>query len=204
MAIMLQNSHFARLPFNEELSKRFLDDYLKSLDFQRLYFTQQDVDRFSAEYGERLHTLLLQGTAWRPPPTSTGPLNNGSRTRVAQAELCSRRTSISPPMRNGADEPQERALAEKRGRRRDLWRLQIKEAVLAESLRREMLSKLATEQGKPDPGSDDRSPKEKVSLRYKRFLSSVKDVDEEEIANYFLSAVARSYDPHTDYMSSAR
>jgi carboxyl-terminal processing protease len=26
-------------------------------------------------------------------------------------------------------------------------------------------------------------------------------VDEEEIANYFLSSVARSYDPHTDYMS---
>jgi carboxyl-terminal processing protease len=55
--------------------------------------------------------------------------------------------------------------------------------------------------GKADPGSDDRSPKEKVSLRYKRFLASVKDVDEEEIANYFLSAVARAYDPHTDYMS---
>ena len=47
----------------------------------------------------------------------------------------------------------------------------------------------------------DRSPKEKVSLRYKRFLNSVKDVDDEEIANYFLSSVARAYDPHTDYMS---
>jgi carboxyl-terminal processing protease len=82
-----------------------------------------------------------------------------------------------------------------------LWSLQIKEAVLAEVLRRELLTRLAKEQGKADPGSDDRSPKEKVSLRYKRFLSSVKDVDDEEVANYFLSAVARAYDPHTDYMS---
>jgi carboxyl-terminal processing protease len=29
----------------------------------------------------------------------------------------------------------------------------------------------------------------------------VQDVDDEDIANYFLSAVARAYDPHTDYMS---
>ncbi len=60
---------------------------------------------------------------------------------------------------------------------------------------------LAKEQGKENPGSDDRSPKEKIALRYERFLRTVTDVDEEDIANYFLSAVARAYDPHTDYMS---
>ena len=72
---------------------------------------------------------------------------------------------------------------------------------MGEVLRREMLAKLAKEQGKAAPANDDRSPQEKISLRYKRFLASVKDVDDEEIANYFLSAVARAYDPHTDYMS---
>jgi carboxyl-terminal processing protease len=83
----------------------------------------------------------------------------------------------------------------------DLWNLQIKEAVLAEVLRRETLTKLAKEQGKADPGKEDRCPKDKIALRYKRFLASVKDVDDDEVANYFLSAVARAYDPHTDYMS---
>ena len=38
----------------------------------------------------------------------------------------------------------------------ELWRLQIKEAVLAEVLRREMLTKLAKEQGKA--GSGQRRP----------------------------------------------
>ncbi|MEI6514318.1 MAG: tail-specific protease, partial [bacterium] len=61
MAIMLQNSHFARLPFNAELSQRFLADYLKDLDFQRLYFTQEDVDEFNIKYGDQLHSLLLSG-----------------------------------------------------------------------------------------------------------------------------------------------
>jgi len=202
MAIMLQNSHFARLPFNEELSHRFLDDYLKDLDFQRLYFTQQDVDHFNADYGGRLHTLLLQGNSMEPAKEIYRVFEKRVEERVALTDkllaepdfdftkneevMLSRKDAVWPK------DDKEAA---------DLWRRQIKEAVLAEVLRREMLTKLAKEQKKLDPGRDDRSPKEKVALRYKRFLSSVKDVDDEEIANYFLSSIARAYDPHTDYMS---
>ncbi len=202
MAIMLQNSHFARLPFNAELSQRFLDDYLKDLDFQRLYFTQEDVDGFKAKYGEQLHTLLLHGNSM-PAATEiyrvfekrveervalTEKLLNGADFDFSTNEsvMLSRKDAAWP--RNDKEAP-------------ELWRLQIKEAVLGEILRRELLAKLSKEQGKPDPGVADRSPKEKVSLRYKRFLNSVKDVDDEEIANYFLSSIARAYDPHTDYMS---
>lgn len=202
MAIMLQNSHFARLPFNEELSRRFLDDYLRDLDSQRLYFTQQDVDRFTADYGDRLHTLLLQGNSMTAAAEIYRLFEKRVEERVAQAGKLldgddfdfTGGESVMLSRKNAPWPKDDKEAA-------DLWRRQIKEAVLAEVLRREMLTKLAKEQGKPDPGSDDRSPKQKVSLRYKRFLSSVKDVDDEEIANYFLSAVARSYDPHTDYMS---
>jgi carboxyl-terminal processing protease len=202
MAIMLQNSHFARLPFNEELSKRFLDDYLKDLDFQRLYFTQQDVDQFTASYGDNLHNLLLQGNSMPAATEIYRVFEKRVEERVTQAEKLlggddfdfSSDESVMLTRKNAPWPKDEKEAAE-------LWRKQIKEAVLSEVLRREMLTKLAKEQGKSDPGSNDRSPKEKVSLRYKRFLSSVKDVDDEEIANYFLSSVARAYDPHTDYMS---
>jgi carboxyl-terminal processing protease len=60
---------------------------------------------------------------------------------------------------------------------------------------------LAKEQGKDDPNADNLDPKKKVSLRYKRLLTSIQDVDNEDVANYFLSAVAAAFDPHTDYMS---
>ncbi|MCU0778010.1 MAG: carboxy terminal-processing peptidase, partial [Akkermansiaceae bacterium] len=193
---------FARLPFNEELSRRFLADYLSDLDFQRLYFTQQDVDRFAAEYGDRLHTLLLQGNSMTPAIEIYRLFEQRVEERVALAEKIlndgdfdfTKNEEVMMTRKN-APWPRDRAEAE------ELWRLQIKEAVLSEILRREMLAKLAKEQKKEDPGLDDRSPTDKVSLRYKRFLSSVKDVDDEEIANYFLSAVSRAYDPHTDYMS---
>ena len=202
MAIMLQNSHFARLPFNAELSQRFLDDYLTDLDSQRLYFTQEDVDGFEAVYGNQLHTLLLHGNSIPAATEIYRVFEKRVEERVELAEKLLKDdgfdfTKDEAVMLTRKDAPwpkDDKAAAEQ-------WRLQIKEAVLGETLRRELVAKLAKEQGKPDPGTDDRSPKEKVSLRYKRFLASVKDVDEEEIANYFLSSVARAYDPHTDYMS---
>ena len=202
MAIMLQNSHFARLPFNPELSHRFLDDYLKDLDFQRLYFTQEDVDGFNEKYGDNLHALLLHGSSIPAATEIYRVFQQRVEQRIALSEEMLKGdafdfTKNESVMMSRKDAPwpaNEKVASE-------LWRLQIKEAVLGETLRRELLTKYAKEQGKPDPGAADRDPKEKVSLRYKRFLNSVKDVDDEEISNYFLSAVARAYDPHTDYMS---
>jgi carboxyl-terminal processing protease len=201
MAIMLQNSHFARLPYNAELSRKFFDDYLKDLDNQKLYFTQEDVNGFSEKYGDRLHTLLLRGESMDPATEIYAVFKERVASRVAQAEellkgefdftgdeavMMSRKEASWPKNEKAAKEA---------------WAKQIKEAVLAETLRREMITRMAKEQDKPDPGADDLDPREKVSLRYKRLLSSVEDVDDEDVANYFLSAVARAYDPHTDYMS---
>ncbi len=202
MAIMLQNSHFARLPFNEELSKRFLTDYLGDLDSQKLYFTQEDVNHFNADYGDKLHTLLLQGNCMPVATEIYDLFKKRVQARVAQTQ----KLLDGPDFDFSADESVMMSRKDAVWPRNEkeaatLWRKQICEAVLAETLRREMLTKLAKEQGKPDPGSDDRSPKQKIALRYKRFLGSVEDVDDEEVANYFLSAVARAYDPHTDYMS---
>ena len=202
MAIMLQNSHFARLTFNAELSKRFLDDYLKDLDFQKLYFTQEDVDVFNVKYGDQLHNLLLHGKSMTPATEIYQLFQKRVEERVALTETLLKGENFDFTKDESVMLSRKDATWPKNAKdAAELWRLQIKEAVLSETLRRELLTKLSKEQGKPDPGTDDRSPKDKVSLRYKRFLKSVKDVDDEEVANYFLSAVARAYDPHTDYMS---
>lgn len=201
MAIMLQNSHFARLPYNAELSSKFFDDYLKSLDFQKVYFTQQDVDGFHAKYGDRLHTLLLQGASMEPAQEIYAVFRERVAERIGHAQEMLKGefdfTGGESVMMSRKDASWSRDEQEAR----EVWAKQIKEAVLSETLRRETITRLAKEQGKPDPGADDADPREKVSLRYKRLLASVQDVDDEDIANYFLSAVSRAYDPHTDYMS---
>ncbi len=202
MAIMLQNSHFARLPFNEALSQRFLEDYLGDLDGARMYFTQEDVDRFRRSYGNRLHLMLIQGECMRPATEIYKVFRERVESRISYAQELLKENNFdftveSSVMRSRKDAPwpADEAAA------REAWRLHITEAVLSETLRREAIERLAKEQGKENPVNGDRSPTEKVSLRYERLLHTVTDTDEEDWANYFLSAVARAYDPHTDYMS---
>jgi carboxyl-terminal processing protease len=202
MAITLQNNHFLRIPFDKELSQRILTGFLRDLDYQRLYFTQQDVDGFRAKYGDNLHTLLLEKKCMVPAEEIYGVFVKRVESRVALTEKLLKDNNFDfttdqsvARTRKEAPWPKDEAEAN------ELWTLQVREAVLSEVLRRNLLSKMAKEQGKPDPKQGDREPKDKIGLRYKRFLSSVKDVDSEDIANYFLSAVSTTYDPHTDYMS---
>ncbi|MFU8893358.1 MAG: carboxy terminal-processing peptidase [Luteolibacter sp.] len=203
MAIMLQNSHFARLPYDAELGRRFLSDYLSDLDNQRLYFTQADVEDFEAKYADKLHQLLVRGNAMAPAVEIYELFRQRVAERVAYTEALLEKNAFDfetdqtfDLTRKDASWPVDAAEA------RRLWQLQTQGDMLSETLRRETITRLAAEQGKADPGVKDRSPREKISLRYQRFLNTINDADEEEIANYFLSSIARAYDPHTDYMSA--
>ena len=84
----------------------------------------------------------------------------------------------------------------------EIWKRQIEEALLSEILRRDAVKRLAEEQGKKNPLASEKSPEEKIAQRYDRFHRSIGEADEEDVANYFLSAVAAAHDPHTDYMST--
>lgn len=202
MAIMLQNSHFARLPFMQ-LGERFLDSYLRDLDSGRMYFTQADVDRFKKEYGAQLSSMLLQEDSMRAAQDIYAVFRQRVEARVADAKrmLEEEEFDFSQPghierTRKDAPWPKDEEEA------KSLWRKQIKEALLSETLRRDMIAKMAAEQGKENPVKNDKDPKEKIALRYERILHSVtKDIDAEDVAAIFLSSVARSFDPHTDYMS---
>ncbi|MDB6077867.1 MAG: carboxyl-terminal protease [Akkermansiaceae bacterium] len=203
MSIMLQNNHFAKLPFSE-LSGRFLDDYLKTLDSGKVYFTQQDVDRFKKDYGDSLAKLLLEEDSMK----AAKDIYDTFRTRVTARVTEAKRLLATEQFDFTKDEAislsrKKASWPKDEGEAMDIWRKQVKEAMLSETLRREMIAKLAKEQGKPDPTAKDKDPKEKLALRYERFLRSVTtDVDSDDVAAMFLSAVARSFDPHTDYMSA--
>ncbi|MEP4077473.1 carboxy terminal-processing peptidase [Haloferula sp.] len=203
MAIMLQNSHFDRSsqPF-KNLGDDFLETYLRDLDYGRVYFTQADVTRFEKAYGERLSDMLLQQDSMRAAKDIYSTFVKRVETRVAEAKRMLKDeefdfTKKEEVMRSRKEAPWPKDEAEATA----IWRKQIKEALLSERLRREMVAKLAEDQGKENPLKEEREPRERLELRYERFLHSVKDVEDDDIAEYFLSAVAQTFDPHTDYMS---
>ncbi|WP_234045089.1 carboxy terminal-processing peptidase [Haloferula rosea] len=200
---MLQNSHFdrSRQPF-KELSDDFLATYLRDLDYGRVYFTQSDIDRFDKEYGDRLSQMLLEKDSMRAALDIYKTFVERVEKRVADGQEMLKNDAFDFTKEESVMRSRKEAAWPKdEAEATELWRKQIKEALLSETLRREMVVKLAKEQNKEDLFKDERDPKEKILLRYERFLHSVKDVDDADIAAYFLSAVAKTFDPHTDYLS---
>lgn len=54
MSLLLQNFHFSRKEFSDELSAKFLETYLRKVDPNKIFFTQQDVDALKRKYGKEL------------------------------------------------------------------------------------------------------------------------------------------------------
>jgi len=54
VAKMLAEEHYSQHPFDDVMSERTLDNYIRFLDYGRQYFTQQDIDGFYEKYR---HTL---------------------------------------------------------------------------------------------------------------------------------------------------
>ncbi|WP_367872637.1 carboxy terminal-processing peptidase [Luteolibacter sp. Populi] len=197
MAIALQNGHFARQPFSR-LSSRFLENYLKALDPGKLFFTRQDIDRFEQSYGESLDDLLLKGECM----TAASDISRTFGLRVAARVEEAGRLLAAPPFDFTQDEsiPASRKDAtwpRDESQAMILWRQQVKEALLAEILRRE-----AAVPGQ-ESATGEKSPGEKLAARYRRVLADVEaDSAPAKVASTFLSSVAQAFDPHTDYMNT--
>lgn len=206
MVGMLENKHFAGLEFNAEMTDRILKDYLKDLDPAKLYFTKKDVDGFEQRFGSasetRIDQLMTQERSMEPAGEIYARFVERVRERVKFAQQLADNGKFEfdgdetvMRSRREADWPADDFAAQ------EIWRKQIAEEILSEEMRRETIRRIAEEQGKDDPLKGDKSPREAVKLRYERFLKDIEGADEEDVASYFFSAVARAHDPHTDYMS---
>ena len=203
MSRILQNGHYARLDFDDDLSQRIFDDFIGDLDPSRLYFEQADIDELGEKYATELDDLLLdkEGMGAAQEIYERYRKRVTARSEMVQSlldghEFSFEKDEFLPRDREEAAWPKDADDA------KNLWRLQLKEALLSETLRRQEIARRAKEQGKEDPLKGQPSAKEKISQRYERFFKTMEGADLEDIANYFLSAVARAHDPHSEYFSA--
>ena len=201
--IMLRNSHYERLEFDEKLSARFFDTYIKSLDSNKQYFLASDVEEFREKYGSNLHELLMDGKCMLPAEEIYNRYKQRANDRIKYAqELLENGNDFTFDTHREVILDREKVnwpATEEEARQ--IWKDQVEQALLSEVLRRESIAELAAKQDKDDPLKDKKLPGEMISLRYERILKSVNSADEEDIADRFFSAIAKSYDPHTDYFS---
>ena len=58
-SLVLQNAHFTRGRFSQKMYEKFLESYLRNVDPQRLYFSEEDVQMLRERYGTSFGDYLL-------------------------------------------------------------------------------------------------------------------------------------------------
>ena len=223
-ARMLENNHFLRHPLDDEFSQKFYERYLETFDPQHIHFTEADLAEFDS-YRTNLDDLTLtrqQVADVTPAYKLFARFMERLEQRVAYVEtlLKNEKFQFDDDERillNRKDAPYPRDLDEAH----QLWRQRLRFEYLQEKLSQQDTSKKAdpsvakkhsppTTQHSPNSAVAAKEPKKKtgaeeivdtLTRRYQRNLHMFKEWDNEDLLQFYINALARVYDPHSDYFN---
>ncbi|MCX6977889.1 MAG: PDZ domain-containing protein [Verrucomicrobia bacterium] len=183
---LLEQGHYTRHKLDEKISQQFLKNYLEGLDYNRLYFTQKDIDLFTAKYGKSLSTDVLIGNT-EPAFTIYEIYKKRLEDRIAKnKELVKEKFLFASEgsvqiNRQKAAWPKDEADADR------LWRARIEGELLQEALNKHPLN----------------PPVKTLTRRYDQVLRYIHEQTKEDVIKGFLTVLAQTYDPHSEYMSKS-
>jgi carboxyl-terminal processing protease len=167
------------------MSRLLLKNYLEALDYNHLFFTQADVDGFTKKYATTLDDDILLGN-----PEPAFAVYNLYKKRVEDRvekvkELIGKTYDFKSDRtveinRQKAPWPKDDAEADQ------IWRDRVENELLAEQL-----------------SKTEKNPVERITKRYDRLLRSVREQNREDVVKIFLSTLAQTYDPHSEYLSKS-
>ena len=213
VARMLESAHYSRQRLNDEVepgvtqARKALDRYLELLDYNRLFFTRRDIDEFTRTYGDRLQNDIMLSDL-----SAAHRIYDRFLERVAarvdkvkkllEKDFTFDSNRTAQLNRDKAAWPAGEAEAD------EIWEARVEAEMLQAILAEKALDEAAAKKKDGDAiaadnngGLPKRTPKEQVQRRYERLLKSLQEETREDQASTFLSALAQSYDPHSEYMS---
>jgi carboxyl-terminal processing protease len=184
---LLEQGHYSKHKLDDTVSARFLANYFDALDFNHLFFTQKDIDTFTSKYATSIGDDILLGN---PDPAFDiyGVYKKRVEDRVAKVKQViaadnfdfTKDESIELDRRK-APWPKDDAEADK------LWYLRLKGEFLQEKLADHPI----------DP------PGKILDRRYDQLLLNLHEQTNEDVIRDFLTTLAQTYDPHSEYLSKS-
>ncbi len=179
----IQKSHYSHISVDDELSSRVMDRYIESLDGNRMYLLESDIEFFES-YRYQLDDIVRS-----KPLDPVFEMFSIYQTRVrerldfalAQLESEPDFTVDEEYQFDRSEEPWAKSSAELD----EIWRKRVKNDVLRLELAE-----------KPWEESQDLLRK-----RYKRYLKRIDQVKADDVFETFMNAFAHTLDPHSSYLS---
>jgi len=182
---LLSNSrfHYKPAPLDDRLSGEIFDSYLKSLDADRAFFLQSDIDRFAAyrtSFDDALRDRRLE-----PAFEIFNLYLERVRERTAKARALLAKDFDFTVDESYRYDREDAPWATSPAELDELWRLRVKNDVLR--------LKLA---GKELPAI-----RQTLTKRYANFEERVREISSEDLFQSFMNAYASAIEPHTAYMN---
>jgi len=177
---ILGTYHFRKVPLNDSLSSKILDNYIKELDFNKMNFTSQDIESFD-KFRFQLDDQLKNGEL-----TAAFQIYNIYRKR-AKERFTFVTSILSKPMDYKLDETyspdREKANWVNSTELDDIWRKAIKSTLLDWKI----------------SGKADSLAIKDLTERYKRTEKYFDKTKSEDVFQQFMNSFTESVDPHTTY-----
>ena len=181
-SMLLARHHYKAVPLDDAMSEKIFDRYFKSLDGEKLFFLQSDIDQFEVvrtKFDDAIRNENIQ-----LPFAIYGVYQQRFGERIGYArELLKTKLDFTVDERFTLDR-EKAAWPKNEEEMRDLWRKRVKNDWLR--------LKLA--------GKDEKGIRETLDNRYENYEKRVKKVDSEDVFQMFMNAYATSIEPHTNYL----
>ncbi|WBR99788.1 carboxy terminal-processing peptidase [Pseudoduganella sp. SL102] len=179
---VLSRYHYKATPLDDAMSEKIYDRYFKSLDAEKLFFVQADLDKYAGAKGKLDDAIV--GENLQMPFDIYNLYQQRFNERIAYArELLKTKPDFTLDEsyqydREKAEWPKSEADV------KDLWRKRVKNDWLR--------LKLA--------GKDDKAIRDTLDKRYENYLSRSRKLNGEDVFQIFMNAYAMSIEPHTNYL----
>ena len=185
VASLLEQVHFSKQRLNKDISRKLLRNYLETLDYNHLFFSQEDVDGITAKWADALDSEIIFGRT-----VAAQEIHGLFRKRVEERVAFAKEvltSEINFESDHAIDLNRQKLPWPAAGEATSvLWKDRITSELIQERL--------------------NKSPKDPVTVvgkRYDQYLRDIKDQTSEDVVKLFLLSLARTYDPHSDYMSKS-
>jgi carboxyl-terminal processing protease len=184
IAYILDNNHYRKVHFNDSLSSAILDEYVKSLDNNKTYFTAADLATFE-KYRNSLDDLTRsENVDVAFEIYSVFRKRFDHRMDFILKNLVKKSFDYSTDEYYETDRDKE-PWCKDEAALDEVWRKIIKSQALS--------LKLA---GKSQPEIE-----KALTERYERFSKSIHQFNSEDVFSMYMNTITEAYDPHTNYMS---
>ncbi|MES2068806.1 MAG: carboxy terminal-processing peptidase [Pseudomonadota bacterium] len=181
-AFYLTRAHYKSMALDDAMSEKIFDRYLKTMDPEKLFFVQADIDQFAGARTKLDDAILNQDL--NIPFMMFNLYEKRTVERLAYARELLKQGFSFDQKESYQYTREKEPWAKSEDEIRDLWRKRVKNDWLR--------LKLA--------GKDDKAIRETLQKRYDSSLSRVYKLKSEDVFQVFMNAYAMSIEPHTNYL----